>query len=134
MRMESHKKRLEESLWALSRGVERGLEKWQRNIGFNTSAAMCDLLEMLLHQKNLIDPGSSIKHDSFKSENIANDNLPFDFPHKKEILDIMVRIERKRNALCYGTPQTEKFIQSALDDFNLLRSTLKEAGLDEDKL
>ena len=131
MNIEAHIRNLKESLDVIKQSIERGLGERQRSVGFHTSAAMCDMLEILLHKKNLIDPGSAIKHDWFSSKRIAIERLPFDFPHKKEILEIMVSIENRRNTLCYGKQQTEKYIQSAIDDFNLLKSKLRECGLDE---
>ncbi len=131
MNIDAHKRNLAESLESIRRSVEMGLEKYQRTIGFFTSAAMCDMLEIFLHKKNLIDPGSSIKHDWFASAKIASERLPFDFSHKRQIIEIMVRIESKRNILCYGKQQKEEYIQEAVDNFNLLVSKLKEAGLDE---
>ncbi|MBI2173057.1 MAG: hypothetical protein HYT73_02475 [Candidatus Aenigmarchaeota archaeon] len=131
MNIESHKRNLKESLESLKECVERGIEDRQRSIGFHTSAAMCDMLEMLLHKKSLIDPGASIKHDWFSSTRTTQEKLNFDFPNKKEILEIMVRIENKRNILCYGKRQSEKVIRSVIDDFNFFMLKIKEAGLDE---
>ncbi|MBI2584115.1 MAG: hypothetical protein HYW25_05590 [Candidatus Aenigmarchaeota archaeon] len=131
MRIEAHRRNLKESTMTLRESVERGLMERQRNVGFHTSAGMCDMLEMLLHEKNLIDPGSSIKHEWFSSRKAVDERLPFDFPMKNEIIEMMMRIESKRNILCYGKQQTEEFIQEAIDDFNLLVSKFKEAGLHE---
>ncbi|MBI2579965.1 MAG: hypothetical protein HYW27_03620 [Candidatus Aenigmarchaeota archaeon] len=129
--MEAHKRNLDESFEVIKECVEKGFEKRQRSLGFHTSAAMCDMLEMLLHKKSLIDPGASIKHEHFSSSRISDEKFPFDFPNKKEILEIMVRIKNKRNVLCYGKQQPENIIQSVIDDFNLLKSKIKGAGLDE---
>ena len=61
MNIENHYKRLNESL-------EKGILERQRTIGFHTSAASMDLLEMLLHKNNLIDRGFVIKHEWLKSK------------------------------------------------------------------
>jgi hypothetical protein len=56
-------------LEVIEESIEKGLVERQRNIEFNTSAACSDLLEILLHQQNLIDPGFTIKHEWIKSKN-----------------------------------------------------------------
>jgi hypothetical protein len=129
MNTETHLRNLKESLDVIKESIEKGLVERQRTIGFNTSAASADMLETLLHQKNLIDPGFVIKHEWLKSKNKTKEKLPFEFPEKSEILDLIFRIEDKRNILCYGKPQKEEVLQALLDDFNQLKAKVREAGL-----
>jgi hypothetical protein len=89
------------------------------------------MLEILLHKKSLIDPGFVVKHDWFDSKKKIEEKFPFDFPNKKEIFELMFRIESKRNLLCYGKPQKEEVILELLQEFNKLKEKFKEAGLDE---
>ena len=56
--------------------------------------------------------------------------MPFDFSRKEEILALIMKIEEKRNILCYGKPQKIEAIQEVLSQFNKLKSIFKEAGLD----
>ncbi len=95
MKIEDHKARLKESILLLEESIEKGLLERQRTIGFNTSAASADMLEMLLHKKHLIDPGFIIKHEWLKSKNALEKKFPFTFPKKKEILDLIFKIEDK---------------------------------------
>lgn len=106
--------------------VEKGmLIERQRTLGFHCSAAAVDMLEILLHRHGLISPGSQLKHDWFSSEKKVLEKLPFDFPHKKRVVAIIMDIEKKRNMLCYGKPQPEETIESAIIDVRKLAGILK---------
>ncbi|MBN1156624.1 hypothetical protein JXA85_03350 [Candidatus Woesearchaeota archaeon] len=131
MKTESHLERLKESLEVIDESIEKGLVERQRNIGFNASVACADMLEILLHKKSLIDPGFIIKHEWLKSKNTIRDKFPFDFPGKKDILDLIYKIEEKRNTLCYGTPQKAEVVQEVISNLNELKKRFREAGLDE---
>ncbi len=131
MREDIHLKNLKESLDLIEESIEKGLIERQRTIGFNTSAACADMLEILLHKKHLIDPGFNIKHEWLKSQNKIKEKFLFDFPRKKEILDLIFKIEEKRNPLCYGKPQKIETIQEVLDNFNKLKNIFREEGLNE---
>lgn len=131
MKIETHLQQLKESLELIDESIKKGIERRQRTIGFHTSAAASDLLEIYFHKKNLIDPGFNIKHEWLKADNKVKEKFHFEFEKKNEILALMKKIEQKRNTLCYGKPQEEKFIQETLDDFNNPKSIFKELGIDE---
>lgn len=131
MNIETHLRNLRESLEVIRESIEKGLVERQRTLGFNTSAAAADMLEAFLHKKNLIDPGFVIKHEWLKSKNKVKEKLPFDFPHKDEVLELILKIEEKRNVLCYGKPQKEEVLQELLANFNALKEKFREAGLHE---
>lgn len=131
MRIEDHKERLKESLQLIEESIEKGLLERQRTIGFNTSAAAMDMLEIYLHKKNLIDPGFIIKHEWLKSKNAVEKKFPFDFPKKKEILDLIFKIEERRNILCYGKPQKIEILEGIIVHFNALKKIFKEAGFND---
>ena len=67
MKIESHKENLKESLAVIEESIIKGLVERQRTIGFHVSAASIDLLEILLHKHNLIDPGFTIKKSFYVS-------------------------------------------------------------------
>ncbi len=131
MRIEDHLRNLQESLQVIEESIEKGLVERQRNIGFNTSAACADMLEILLHKNNLIDPGFVIKHDWLKSKNKTNEKFSFNFPQKESILSLIFTIEEKRNILCYGKPQKVEFIQEIVNNFNSLKQIFREVGINE---
>ena len=131
MKIESHFERLKESLDLIKESIEKGIIWRQRTIGFNTSVASADMLEILLHNKSLIDPGFMIKHEWLKSKNKIEEKLPFDFSRKKEIIDLMFKIEEKRNLLCYGKPQKEIVVQDVINNFNKLKNIFKKEGVNE---
>ena len=126
MKLESHYERLNESLAVLNESIEKGLVERQRTIGFCTSSASVDMLEILLHKKHLIDPGFLLKHEWLKSKNKILEKLPFDFNKKEEILDLISKIEEKRNILCYGSPQKVEIISEVIENFNKLKKIFKE--------
>jgi hypothetical protein len=131
MNIDSHLERLKESLESINESIEKGVANRQRNIGFNTSAASADMLEILLHKKNLIDPGFTIKHEWLNSKKKVSEKFFFEFPQKKKILGLMHKVEEKRNSLCYGKPQKEEVIREVIEDFNNLKKIFREEGLDE---
>lgn len=131
MKIESHLENLKESLSVIEESIIKGLVERQRTIGFHTSAASIDLLEILLHKNNLIDPGFIIKHEWLKSKNAIKEKFPFDFQKKEEVLDLIYKIEEKRNILCYGKPQKIEMIQEVLDNFNQLKKLFKGVGINE---
>lgn len=131
MKIENHLKNLQESISVINECIERGIEERQRTIGFNTSVASVDMLEILLHKKSLIDPGFIIKHEWMKSKRKIVEKFPFDFPNKKEILSLIYQIEEKRNLLCYGAPQKKEAIKEVILNFNKLKRKFQESGLDE---
>lgn len=131
MKIENHLERLRESLDLIGESIEKGLVERQRTIGFNTSAVSVDMLEIFLHRKNLIDQGFLIKHEWLKSKNKIKEKFPFDFSKKKEILNLMFKIEEKRNSLCYGKPQKEDVVREVINNFNKLKEIFKEEGVNE---
>ena len=129
MRVESHKNSIRESLEELVSAVNRGIENRQKTIGFHCSSAAVNMLEIYLHDKNLVDPGFQLKHNDFGSEKMALDKLPFDFESKDEIVKIMVDIERKRNVLCYGKQQDKEIIEKYMETFNKLKNLVESMGV-----
>ena len=133
MNIEKHLSNLKESIDVINECIQRGnLIERQRTIGFHTSVACVDLLEIYLHKENLIDPGMQLKHDWFASKNKIESKLPFEFQKKDEILNIMHNIETKRNILCYGAPQTKDTIIEIITLFQKLRKIMKSMGVDNE--
>lgn len=129
MKMEDHYRNLKESLKAVKYCVREGVEDNQRSLGFHTSVAATDMLEIYLHKNNLIDPGFVIKHDLFASKNKANDRLP-EFEEKDKIIDIMVGIETKRNLLCYGKKQIKEVLTDVLKRFYEIEKIFEKKGVE----
>ena len=131
MKIEDHLKNVKESIEVIEESIEKGLQERQRNIGFNTSVACIDLLEIYLHQKHLIDPGFVIKHEWFRSQNKLKEKFPFDFPEKDALFDMITKIEEKRDILCYGKQQDIILLQEIIDTFNNVKKKFRELGVDE---
>lgn len=133
MNIDAHLRNLKESLEEIKAAIEIGIERRQRSIGFHTSVAACDMLEILLHKLNLIDPGFVIKHDWFDSERRIKEKINVDFPRKKEVLDLIYKIETQRNLLCYGKPKGKETIREIINIFNKLKEIFIGVGLNEIK-
>ena len=129
MNIEKHLERLKESLEVIEEAIAKDIVKRQRNIGFNTSAAAVDMLEIFLHQKKLIESGFLLKHEWFKAKNKLQEKLPFDFINKQAILELMYFIESNRDPLCYGVPKDENVVREVLLKFDKLKRALIEMGV-----
>lgn len=130
MRIEAHKEAIKESLEVIKDSIERGIEKRQRTIGFHCSAVLMDMLEIYFHNKHLIDPGVSIKHDLFSSEKKAIERLPKQFDHRNELIKLFIEVEKKRNLLCYGKHQDRKFIEEYIEIFNKAKKAVDSMGVE----
>jgi hypothetical protein len=128
MKIESHLENLEESIREIKNAVKEGLEKKQRTIGFHTSSAAIDMLEIILHKNNLIDPGFIIKHEWINSKNKIEEKLSFKFLKKEEILQHIIKIESARNKFCYGKRQKEDVLEKIVDEFNKLKDLFAEVS------
>lgn len=124
MNIENHKKRLDEHTKFLELAIKQGVKESQSTIGFHTSQGAIELLSIFLHKLNLISPGKQINHLWFRSQKTINKKLPYDFPHKKQIINLISKIEEKRDALIYGTPKSEKEIEKVILLFQKLRKLI----------
>ena len=129
MNTEGHRRAIRESLEEIKEAVQKGVMERQRTIGFHCSVAAADMLEILLHERNLIDPGTTIKHEFFASARKADERLPMEFPEKGILIELMVELETRRNALCYGRPQPKESIEQFLMIFNKLRKIFDKLGV-----
>ena len=128
MKIEHHLENLKESVREVENAVQEGLASKQRTLGFHTSSAAIDMLEIILHKNNLIDPGFVIKHEWFNSKKKIEEKLPFDFSKKREILACIVKIEAARNKLCYGKRQDEKGLEEIVQEFLRLKELFVEVA------
>lgn len=127
MKTEEHKKALQEHLENINRAIDQGIEKNQRNIGFNVSQGSIELFALFLHSLHLIEgSGDQIDHRIFKSKNLIQKKLPLNFPSKNKILSFMEKIELERIALCYGSRKPKKRIENALTKFQKLKKMINK--------
>ncbi len=131
MKPYSHLQRLKESLTKIEESVRGDPVLSQMTIGFHTSAAAANLLELYLHTHHLVDDAFRFQHNWMKSKNIMNDKLPFQFRRKDEIVSLLFFIEKNRGPLCYGAPQPEEQVMVQIQAFNKLKRILKELGIDD---
>lgn len=125
--IDEHKKIVKELEEDLNEKIRtKLLAKRQKIIGFATSEGATNLFALLLHIKNLIPPGSNINHRFFVSNKRAEDKFKFDFPNKKEILDLMIKQENFREKLCYGKDKSAKIVELAVKNFFKLKSLVEK--------
>lgn len=127
MKIEQHEEAFEEHLRNIERAIDEGIEKNQRNLGFNLSQGSVELFSIFLHKLNLIrGSGDQLDHRIFKSTNLISKKLPFDFPDRKKILALMNKIESQRIALCYGSRKIKFRIEETLKNFQDLRKLINK--------
>ena len=103
----------------------------QKVIGFSASEASCDLFALLLHRRNLIDPGFNVNHRFFASAKVAEERFPFAFAEKARLLPLLVEQERFRNLLCYGKAKDEATVKDSIDTLFAIKRAV-EAALGEE--
>lgn len=126
MKIESHLENLKESIMEIGEAITRGLVSKQRTLGFHASAGAADIIEIILHKNNLIDPGFIVKYEWFNSKRKTEEKLNFEFPKKEEIFDLILKIEAVRNSLCYGKRQREESLEELVSNFNKLKEIFLE--------
>ncbi len=131
MNIESHRRALKESMEEIRNAVLFGLQKRQRTIGFHCSAAALDMLEIFLHENNLINPGTTMKHDIFASTRKAKEKLP-DFQNNDKLIGLIGKLENQRNLLVYGKSQEKRKIEEYLETFNKIKEIFFEMGVENE--
>ena len=127
MKVEEHEMAYMEHLEHIKNAIEEGIEKNQRNIGYNISQGSLELFAIYLHKLRLIQgSGDQFDHRVFKSKNLLAKKVPADFPSRNDILKIMKLIEEERNALCYGARKPKARIERVIMSFNELRKIVNE--------
>ena len=127
MKIEQHEQALEEHLNQIERTIEEGVEENQRNVAYNISQGSVELFAMYLHKLHAIQgSGDQFDHRVFRSKNAVEKKIPFAFPHRKAILDIMKNIQDERNALCYGSRKPKSRIEEMIQLFRKLQKIIED--------
>jgi len=127
MKIEEHEKAYQEHKRSIDRIIEEGIEENQRNLAYNISQGSVELFAIFLHRFNLLhSSGDQIDHRIFKSKNLVEKKLGFNFPQKSRILELMKNIEEERNALCYGSRKPKSRIEKIILVFNKLRKIINK--------
>lgn len=137
--IKDHIKRIKENLEQIEGAISVDIEKRPVTIGLHSSACAIEFLELYLHKEGKIPIGKVIKHDWFKEpkpeqkvEPLIERKLKVDFDSKKEIYNLIYKIENNRNILVYGRP-TKDQIELVVNSFNKLKNILigKIGDIDE---
>lgn len=126
MKIEEHRKAVEEHDRNIKRCIDDGIERNQRNLGYNISQASIEMLSIYLLKLKIIEVSVNFDHRIFKHSKSLKEKLAFDFPEKTKILDTMRKIEEKRSILCYGRRKPEKEVTEMLELYDRLKEILGE--------
>lgn len=135
MKKEKHEEILKEVLDEIETALKdkRGIISHQRRLAFSLSLGAETLLELYFHKLDIIKEGSKIDHRWFKRKKekvfehlqkqiispIASvDNI-------KKIIEIISKIEEKRDDLAYGSPTTDSILQEKINLFFELKKITK---------
>lgn len=135
MREDKHQEILKEVLDEIELALKdkRGLVSHQRRLAFLISLGAVNLLELYLHKINVIKEGSKINHlwFKFKKEKIFEQlQKQITSPIKSisnidKIVDLLIKIEEKRDDLAYGAPSKENILQEKINLYFELIKLLK---------
>ena len=135
MKKEKHDETLKEVLDEIESALKdkRGLLAHQRRLAFSLSLGAVNILEIYLHNLDIIKEGSKIDHRWFKrKEQTILEQLqkqvvsPINsIENIKKIIEIISKIEEKRDDLAYGAPATEKTLQEKINLFFELKRITK---------
>ena len=135
MKEERHQQVLKEVLDEIGAALkdEKGLQAHQRRLAFSLSLGAVNLLELYFHKLNIIKGGTQINHIWFnrKKETIL-DYLQNQLtsPIKEienidKILDLLIKLEEKRDDLAYGSPVKNEILQEKINLFFELKKLTK---------
>lgn len=131
--IEEHNKIIKEFLEDINEKIKANLlAERQKIIGFAASEAAANIFAVLLHEKNIIEPGFNVNHRYFSSEKIAKNKFNFNLPDKEKILKLLVNQEDYRNKLCYGREKTADLVNSAIKNLFELKEIIDKL-LEENK-
>jgi len=135
MRKEKHEETLKEVLDEIEAALidKRGLLAHQRRLAFSLSLGAVNLLELHFHNLNIIKEGSKIDHRWFKKKKeTILDQIQKQITSPVEsieeidtIIDMIIKIEKKRDDLAYGAPTTESILQEKINLFFDLKKMVK---------
>ena len=135
MKEEKHQEIIKEVLEEIESSItdKRGLVSHQRRLAFIISLGVANILELYFHKNNVIKEGSIVNHLWFKrkKEKIIDQlqnqlTSPINSLNEiNKILEIIIKIEEKRDDLAYGAPASERILQEKINLFFELRKLTK---------
>ncbi len=111
----------------------RGLVFHQRRLAFLLSLGALNILELYLHNLNVIKEGVKLNHLWFKrkrqtiNEYLQNQIISpiSSIKDMEKIIDLIIQIEEKRDDLAYGAKANEEVIQQKINLFFKLWEFIK---------
>lgn len=112
---------------------KRGLVSHQRRLAFVIPLGATNILELYFHKLDIVKEGSIINHLWFKKkkeriveklQNQITSSLD-SIKNIDEIIDLIIKIEEKRDDLAYGAPAKENILQEKINLFFELKKLTK---------
>lgn len=135
MKVEKHYEVLKEVLDEIDSALKdpRGLVAHQRRIAFSLSLGSVNLFEIYFHKNNVIKEGLKINHRWFKwkKEKLMNRlqeiiTTPVSsLENIDKIIDLIIKLEEKRDDLAYGSPSSDKVLQEKINLFFELKELIE---------
>lgn len=127
MKITKHEEILKEVEQTINSAIKdkQGLLMHQRRLMSMISLGASNLIELYLHNLNVIDPGINVKHNWFskskekiklKLDSIISKNLN-EIKNIHEIIGLINQIEQDRNEIIYGAPVTDKVLRRKIDAY-----------------
>lgn len=66
-----------------------------------------------------------------ENRGLLSEAVPYAFPNKDHIFELLIQIEGARTGLCYGRPQDVAVAEATLCAFTELRDLFRTMGADE---
>lgn len=136
MQEEKHIAALKEVNAYVDESLRGNLLHRQRLLMAALSLGMQHVVELWLHKARAIKPGTSIKHEFFKSEErklklklagMLTKNIS-SLKHADAILSIAREVEHNRDDIIYGAPlPNDRVLREKIDYFFELKKAVKEA-------
>ena len=112
---------------------KKGIESHQRRLAFSISLGASTLTELYLHEKGVLKSGSKINHQWFNKnlknikEIISNHIIcPVErIESFDSLLEIVQKIEQKRNDVIYGKSVSEDVLNNLISLFFELKKEIK---------
>ena len=122
-----HKNNIKQLLEDINEKIRANLlRERQKLIGFAASEASTNLLEYFLHRRELISSGFTVNHTYFSSGKRAERILDFEFPHKNEIITLLIKQEEFRDILCYGKEKQKQAVEEAIHNLQALKKLIEQ--------
>ena len=134
MKIEKHLEALQEVSEEIESALNdpKGVVSHQRRLAFSLSLGAMNLLELHFHKLRIIKEGAKIDHRWFKRKKETiflhlgqQVTSPVEtINNLQQAIDLIMKIEEKRDDIAYGAPTTESILQEKINLYLELKALL----------